>query len=295
MSDVRRPIDPFVRKERIAEGWDSMAEKWDAWTPQIDEWFGPASTVLFDMLELKAGNRVLELAAGSGGLTLRLARAVGPEGRVVATDIGPNMVKLLARNVRAAGFSNVLARVMDGETPDISWASMDAIVCRQGFMFFVEPSTALERLFRVLRPTGRIGLTVFSSPERNGFMAVPLAILSRWGKPDAPPSPAPGGPGPFSLSAPGRLEEMLTRAGFVDVKSRTVSSPLRLRTGGELLRFLHDILDDVVADLPVAEQERAWAAVGRATATYAGADSAGAPGELLVVSGRRPAGAARPS
>jgi len=288
MSEARGPHDPTGRKERISEGWDSIAEKWESWAPVVNDWFAPATAALLEMVELKTGERILELAAGTGGLTVPLARTVGPNGRVVATDIGPNMVKLLARNARAAGVSNVLARVMDGENPDVPWASMDVVVCRQGFMFFADPAAALIRLIRILRPSGRVGLTVFSTPARNGFMAVPLSILSRWGKPEGAPGPSPGGPGPFSLSQPGRLEEMLVRAGFRDVKSRLVPSPLRMRTNEELLRFHRDLLDDLVADLPPEEQERAWAAVAEATRQFAGAGTAGAPCELLVISGHRP-------
>lgn len=293
MSETRGPFDPAARKERISEGWDSIAEKWDSWAPVVNEWFAPATAVLLDLVELKSGERVLELAAGTGGLTVQLARTVGPDGRVVATDIGPNMVKLLARKARAAGFANVLARVMDGESPDLTWASMDVVVCRQGFMFFADPAAALERLFRILRPSGRIGLTVFSTPARNGFMAVPLSILSRWGKPESDPGPPPSGPGPFSISKPGQLEEMLVRAGFIDVRSRMVPSPLRMRTNEELLRFHRDLLGGLVADLAPAEQERAWGAVAEATRQYTGADSVEAPCELLVVSGRRPPSPAR--
>jgi len=288
MTDVRGPSDPAARKERISEGWDAMAEKWDSWAPIVDAWFAPATRILLERLCLKAGDRVLELAAGSGGLTLHLARAVGPEGRIIATDSGPNMVKLAARNIRAAGLSNVVARVMDGEDPDVAWASMDAVACRQGFMFFADPTGALGRLFRILRPGGRIGLTVFSTPERNGFMAVPLSILSRWRRPDGSTGPASEGPGPFSLSAPGLLESMLRSTGYTEVEARAVRSPLRLSSVDELLRFDDDILGDLVADLPPAAQKEAWRAVAEASAEYVGPHSQGAPCELLVVSGRRP-------
>jgi ubiquinone/menaquinone biosynthesis C-methylase UbiE len=288
MSEDRGPFEAAARKERISEGWDALAEKWDSWAPVVDAWFAPATQALLEMVRLKPGDRVLELAAGSGGLTLHLARVVGPDGRVIATDVGPNMVKLAARNARAAGLSNVVARVMDGENPDVSWASMDAVVCRQGFMFFTEPGDALKRLILTLRPGGSVGLTVFSTPARNGFMATALSILSRWSRPLGAPAPSSGGPGPFSLGEPGMLELMVRAAGFVDVESRAVSSPLRLPTQDDLLRFYHDILGDLVEDLPAEVQQQAWSEVARASKAYTGPESDGAPCEILVVSGRRP-------
>lgn len=286
----RHSMDAAARKEQISEHWDSVAEKWDAWGPVVDRWFAPATSVLLAMLDLKPRDRVLELASGSGGLTLHLARAIGSEGRVVATDVGPNMVKLAARNARAVGLSNVVARVMDGENPDVTWASMDAVACRQGLMFFADPAGALGRLYKVLRPGGRIGLTVFSTPDRNGFLANPIAILSRWAYPEIDPPATADGPGPFSLSKPGLLESIVREAGFVDVQSQRVSAPLRLPTVDELVRFDREILGDPLGDRPAEVQRAAWSEIARASSAYAGPGSDGAPCELLVVGARRPVG-----
>jgi ubiquinone/menaquinone biosynthesis C-methylase UbiE len=288
MSEDRGPFEAAARKERISEGWDALAEKWDSWAPVVDTWFDPATKALLEMVRLKPGDHVLELAAGSGGLTLHLARVVGVEGRVIATDVGPNMVKLTARNARAAGLSNVVARVMDGETPDVSWASMDVVVCRQGFMFFSDPGAALQRLILTLRPGGSLGLTVFSTPVRNGFMATALSILTRWSRPPGAPAPPSEGPGPFSLGESGMLESMMQATGFVEVECHAVSSPLRLPSLEDLLRFYHDILGDLVEDLPTEVQQQAWNEVGRACQSYVGPGSDGAPCEILIVSGRRP-------
>jgi ubiquinone/menaquinone biosynthesis C-methylase UbiE len=292
MSDARSPTVYAARKEQIGDYWDDIAEKWDAWGPIVDAWFAPVTAALLASLRLKPGDRVLELAAGSGGLTIHLARAVGPEGRVLATDVGANMVKLAARNIRAAGLSNVVARVMDGETPDVAWASMDAVACRQGLMFFADPASALERFFRILRPGGRLGVSVFTMPERNGFIITPHSILTRWSEPqpDFSSNPTPNGPGAFSLSEPGLLESMFKRAGFSEVVSRAISMPLRLPSLEELLRFDREILGNPVADKSPDTQQKAWREVAQASSSYVGASSEGAPAELLVVSGRRPVG-----
>jgi ubiquinone/menaquinone biosynthesis C-methylase UbiE len=289
MPAEREVTEAEHRKAEIGEHWDTIAEKWDAWGPFVDQWFGPATVTLLDMLHISPGERVLELAAGSGGFTRHLAHAVGPEGRVLATDLGPNMVKLAARNLRAAGVSNVVTRVMDGENPDLSWASMDVVVSRQGVMFFADPGGAFERLIRVLRPGGRIGVTVFSAPERNGFITTPMGILSRWSSPDGVEASPVGGPGPFALSAPGLLESLFQRAGFVGVESRTVPLPLRLSSVEELLRFDREILGDPLSEKTPDVQKAAWRAVADASSGYVGPGSTGAPCEFLVVTGKRPA------
>lgn len=282
------PFDPEGRAERIRDGWDALAETWDSWSAVVEEWFAPATTALLERLALARGARVLELAAGSGGFTRHLARAVGSEGRVIATDSGPNMVKLLARHARDAGYANVSARVMNAEHPDVNWASMDAIACRQAFMFFGDPQGALRELYRVLRPGGRIGFTVFSGPERNEFMARSLAVLAQWGRPTPTPPTRPDGPGPFSLGSPGRVESMLRDAGFQEVTTQLVPCPLRLPSAGELVRFDRDMMGDLVEDLPADVRESAWEKIEVMCRQYVGEASSGAPAELIVAGGTRP-------
>jgi SAM-dependent methyltransferase len=276
-------------------GWDNVAEKWDAWSPFTDAMFGAGTTALLEMLELRPGEKVLELAAGSGGLTLHLARAVGPQGNVLATDLGPKLLQLAARNARAAGLTNVTTRVMDGQSPDLPPASVDAVACRQGLMLFPEPSSALHRLIRVIRPSGRIGVTVFSSPDRNGFVSTPVSALKRWAKPPDDSTPPSHRPGPFSLGKPGQLEGLLVGAGFEDVRSRLAASSIRPASGEELMRFYREVLSGLVSDVPEPEREEAWEGIARAIAKYAAPDSNGIPCELLVVTARKPSGVVSPS
>lgn len=294
MSDEPGPTDLLDLKRQITDGWDALAERWDSWAPLVEAWLARPTAALIDMVQLTSGARVLELAAGSGGLTLHLARTVGPNGKILATDSGPNMVKLAARNALAAGLSNVRVRVMDGEAPDVAWASMDAVVCRQAFMFFADPGGTLERIFRVLRPGGRVGLTVFSVPEANGFVTIPVTVLSRWAHPERSdrPSPipvsTPSGPGPFSLAAPGRLESILRGAGFAEIAVQAVRCPLRPASLDELIRFDRDIFGDIVANLSPEIQAAAWHQLSETLRRYMAPGSPGVPCELLVAAGRRP-------
>ena len=275
-------------KESIVDTWDTRADQWDSWSPITDAWFAPATEMLLRHLALRPGDAVLELAAGTGGLTKHLARAVGAKGSVVATDSGPNMVALAERNARKDGLSMVSTRVMDGEHPDLPSESVDAVACRQGVMFFEQPAVAFQRLREVLRPGGRIGVTVFSTPDRNAFLSMPIQILSRWADPEgAAPPPPPGAPGPFALGKPGRIQSFLHEARFEGIRVESVASPLRMPSLDELMRFYHETLRDVVQALPPARQQEAWDDVARAVSGFIGPASSGAPCEILVASGRR--------
>ena len=287
MPEARDPSLARKPETPVAEGWDPVAERWDAWSKVTDELFSPATMSLLEMLDLKPGERVLELAAGSGGLTLHLARAVGGKGDVLATDLGPKMLQLAAHNARVAGLSNVSTRVMDGENPDLPDNSVDAAACRQGLMLFPHPLAALEGLFRIVQPGGRVAVSVFTTPERNGFLMTPMGALARWSKPEN--DKAADGPGPFSLGAPGKLEGLFLRAGYRDVRSRIASSSFRAASTDDFVRFYREVLPGLAADVPEGEREEAWASVAAAVAKYAQAGGGGAPCELLIVSGHKPA------
>ncbi len=105
---------------------------------------------------------------------------------------------------------------------------------RVGLIYFPDRARALAGIHHVLRPGGRVAAVTYSTPDRNGFFAVPVGIIrARAGL----PAPVPGQPGPFSLGGPGVLEEALAAAGFTDVEVRTVPSPLRLGSAAECVRF----------------------------------------------------------
>jgi SAM-dependent methyltransferase len=278
----------------IVESWNSRAEEWDAWTPITDVWFADVTQWLIERLELRPGDTVLELGAGTGGLTKRILGSTGGGVRVVVTDSGARMIERAARNLAAEGLENFTIRVMDGGEPNLPAASVDAIACRQGFMFFEHPDAALKRLLVCLRPGGRIALSVFSTPDRNPFLSVPIGILSRWADLDGKKAPPPtGAPGPFSLGKPGRLEGLLTETGFDHARVESIPSPLSMPSLDDLLRFYQETLGELVEDLSVELRTKAWAEVAAATEPYVAPGSRGAPCEILVASGRRPGSPAR--
>jgi len=286
---VPTPSDPAMQKAAIVESWNTVAPQWDEWTPVVDAWFAPATACMMDALGLRPGASVLELAAGSGGFTRYLAEAVGPGGRVVATDSGPEMVRLAARNAARSGWTQVEARVMDGEAPDVPADSFDALACRQAFMFFADPARALARLRGTLRPEGRAVVSVFSEPERNAVIAMPMEVLAKFTAAPGAPSPARGGPGPFSLGDPGKLEQMFRGAGFSDVRTERVPCPLRMPSATDLVRFLREIVLGKLEELPAEDRARAVRELTERAALFVDPRGPGGPCELLVVSGRRPA------
>ena len=192
-------FDPVRYKTTTRDQWDAAAQAWHDWAPTLQQWLGPATELMLDMTGVKAGSRVLDVAAGAGDQTLHAARRVGPNGSVLATDISPAILQFAERNARSMGFNNVQTQVADGENIDFK-GEFDAIISRVGLIYFPDQQKALKGMLRALKPKGRVGAIVYSTADRNQFFSIPVSIIRR--RANLPP-PAPGQPGPFSLGATG--------------------------------------------------------------------------------------------
>jgi ubiquinone/menaquinone biosynthesis C-methylase UbiE len=110
-----------------------------------------------EALGIGPGSRVADIGAGSGLLTIHLARAVAPNGRVVATDIDGAVLDLLAQRLKAAGLQDVVERrVVGAETPGLEAGSYDAILLAEVDHYFTDPAAWLHEASLALKPGGRI-------------------------------------------------------------------------------------------------------------------------------------------
>ena len=244
---------------------------------------------MLDDVRIAEGSRVLDVAAGAGGQSLEAARRVGPAGHVLATDISPTILEYAATAAAAAGLGNVATLEADGEDLGrVADASFDAAISRVGLIYFPDQHGALTEICRTLRPGGRLSSIVYSTPDRNGFFALPVGIIRRIA---GLPAPGPGMPGPFSLGAPGVAAAAYERAGLVDVTVTVVPSPVRLPSAAECVRFERDsfgALHQMLSGVTALERDAAWQEIEETLRQFEGPDGFTGPCEMLVVSGTRP-------
>jgi tRNA A58 N-methylase Trm61 len=108
-------------------------------------------------LAIKPGSRVADVGASSGLLTVHLARAVSPSGRVIATDIDSSVLDLLAARLEANGLSSVVERrVVAADTPGLEPNTYDAILLAEVDHYFPDPVAWLKSATAALKPGGRI-------------------------------------------------------------------------------------------------------------------------------------------
>jgi SAM-dependent methyltransferase len=286
---VQTAFDPVAFKQTTRRQWQEAAEAWHRWGGFIGEWLGEATETMIEMAGIGLGSRVLDVAAGAGEQSLRIARRVSPAGRVLATDIAPDLLARAAADAAAEGLGQVETAELDGEAVDtLEPGSFDAVVSRVGLIYFPDRQRALRGMWAALRPGGRVSAVVYSTPEANGFFSVPVGIIRSRAQ---LPAPAPGQPGPFSLGQPGVLADALTTAGFVDVEVRTVPSPVLLPSARDCVRFQREsfgALHQMMAGLPPEEREGVWREVEEALTRFDGAGGFVGPCEMLVGAGTRP-------
>jgi SAM-dependent methyltransferase len=240
---------------------------------------------MLDMAAIEPGHRVLDVAAGAGDQTLQAATRVGAEGRVLATDISPNILAFAEENARKAGLGNVETKVLDGEELDVPQGAFDAVISRVGLIYFPDQQKALAGMKRALKPGGRVAAIVYSTAENNKFFSIPVSIIRR--RANLPP-PLPGQPGPFSLGGAGVLEETFRKAGFRDVHSRTIPAPVRTKTAAECVRFEKEsfgALHQMLAGLDEAGREAAWREIEQELGAFEGKAGFEGPCEMVVAVG----------
>jgi SAM-dependent methyltransferase len=183
----------------------------------------------------------------------------------------------------ALGLSNVEFRVLNAEWIDLPVASIDAVLCRWGYMLMADPLAALIETRRVLRPGGRVALAVWDAIDENPWALLPgLELRER----HLTEPPTPGTPGPFMMGSSKLVRELLEQAGFGDLRIEALDLRRRHASFEEFWDSTLDLsraVHDVVLDRPEPEIAEIRAAVAERFEDCTAADgSLDIPGRTLV-------------
>ncbi len=251
------------------ETWEAMAAGWERRRAQLADALTPVRTWLVSRLAPQPGDTVLELAAGPGDTGFAAAVLVGEAGRLISSDFSPEMVEVARRRGAELGLENVDYRVIDAERIDLDVASVDGVLCQSAFMLVADPAAALSETRRVLRPGGRLAMSVWDTPERNPWASVGGRILVERG---LLPSPEPGAPGVFSMASEERTRALLGDAGFTDVHTDEVPIRYAFSDVDDYERWVSDLSGSfamVLRGLPAGELEALKADLRTAFEPYA--------------------------
>lgn len=273
-------------RKMVHAAWASVAPKWREHADAGEERVAAITHALLDRIDLQPGDHVLELACGPGGAGLAAAERVGPTGEVVLTDVAEEMVAIAADRATARGLTNVRTATRDLEAIDEPDASFDAVLCREGLMFAVEPQRAVREIKRVLQPQGRLAISVWGPKSENPWLGLVFDAVSAETGFSIPP---PGSPGPFSLADPVQVEALFASA-FADVTVERVDAPLRspsFEAWWARTSALAGPLATILAQLPDTTLDSLTNRLRECVRPYTTTDGLELPGVALLVSARR--------
>lgn len=206
-----------------APSTEQIREAWDAVATGFDEFVTPKSVTMgeeaLSRVDLRPGIRFLDVAAGTGALSIPAARRGA---HVLATDIAPTMIERLKARARAEGLSNLEGVVMNGVALDFDDDTFDVVASQNGVSLFPDLEAGLNQLVRVTRPGGRVLIVALGSPRKAEFLTFFMAAM-RVAVPGFAPPPMDPPPLPFQLADPATLHRKLIEAALVDVSVESVT------------------------------------------------------------------------
>ena len=205
--------------------WAAVAPGWAAHADFIDDRGAAVTEALLGATMPQPGERVLELACGPGGPGFAAAPLVGPDGDVVVSDVAAEMTSIAAVRARSLGLDRVRTRDLDLEQIDEPDASFDVVLCREGLMLVADPARATAEIHRVLRPGGRVALTVWGPRERNPWLGVVFDVVGAQLGLDA--AAAGDAPPVLLCQTAGHLAGLLAQGGLDDVAVDELTTPYR--------------------------------------------------------------------
>jgi SAM-dependent methyltransferase len=220
------------------EQWDTVAPGWERRRPYFWDVSRAIGTKLVDALAPRAGETILELAAGPGDTGFVAAARLETGGRLISTDVSAEMVATARRRGGELGLDNVDYRVVDAQVIDLPDGSVDGVLCRFGYMLVPEPARAFAETHRVLRGGGRVSFAVWGESAANPWgSAAGRALLEL----ELIEKPGPDAPGPFRLGDPHRLREIVGTAGFEEPEIEDVPLTWRYESFDEYWEITTDL------------------------------------------------------
>ena len=166
------------------------------------------------------GERVLDVACGTGAPSLKVACAVEATGRVVATDLSEEPLKIAAERAKERGLTNIRFERADVHELPYSEGEFDLITCRYGAMFFRDLPRALREMRRVLRPGGRVAFAAWGAFDQPYFQTTVQVVMRHTGA-----KIPPGATAMFKFARSGTLARVLSEAGFADAGDEVRTVP----------------------------------------------------------------------
>jgi SAM-dependent methyltransferase len=280
----------MTEDRNVLAEWRESAPYWEKHATTVRRLFTPISAALIRTARIGAGQRVLDVAGGTGEPSLEIAGVVAPEGGVVCTDVVAEMVAAAARLARERAIHNITFKQCAADSLPFDDDAFDAAVSRLGAMFFNDVLASLREMLRVVKPAGVIALAVWSDRTLNPFFSIVTEVMERY-LPSPPEDP--DAPGAFRFAERGKLARALEEAGAVNVQERVLDFRIEAAlTPAEFWQLRSEISDSLrakVARLTADQLAQVVREVEQRLEAFFNEGRLSMPAQVMIISGNKSA------
>lgn len=162
-------MEPALQRRVQRYGWDKASVNYqNLWQEQLR----PAQDMLLDFANIQPGEKIIDIACGTGLVSFRALDATGENGFVLGADISDKMIEIANEAAKQNNKQNIQFERMDAEELKIGNDEYDAAVCALGLMYVPDPVKALKEMHRVLKPGGRCAVAVWGKRSHCGWAEI---------------------------------------------------------------------------------------------------------------------------
>lgn len=269
-------MEPALQRRVQRYGWDKASGYYESyWQKQLY----PAQQKLLELANIQKGDKIIDIACGTGLVSFPAAEFTGEKGSVLANDISDKMVAMGIDIARERNVSNISFRRMDAEELSVEDNSFDIALCALGLMYFPDPLKAIREMHRVLTKSGHAVVAVWGQRKNCGWAEV-FEIVDRRVTSEVCPMF-------YNLGNEGTLKQYLAAGGFQNISVERINTLLHYNTdeeacgaaflGGPVALAFSKFSDDVKKEVYIEYLE--------SIKSYKGSDGYHVPGEFVVAIG----------
>ena len=266
------------------DAWDKSSVGWKKWDSTVMAFLRPMSNEMIQMMNIADDDNILDVATGTGEPGLTIASML-KNGKVTGTDLSDKMLEVANENAVKRGITNFETICCDVSSLPFKNDTYNAISCRLGFNLFPDMKLALQEMIRTLKTGGQIVASVWSTPEKNFWVANSMGtMISRL---QLNP-PAHGAPGIWRCSQPGFMVDLFREAGLKNIREREVAGKLFCETYETYWNFITETVSPVAffkADETIKRQIKEEV-IGRVKAKYTNGNIS-LDSSAIIISGQK--------
>ena len=232
-------------REEQKQVWNKVSTGWQKWDQFIMQFLRPVGEAIIERLEIKEDDMVLDIAAGTGEPGLTIA-AIARKGNLTGTDLAEEMLRIAVANAAAKGLKNYSTKAADVSQLPFDDNTFTKISCRMGFMFFPDMQVAANEMYRVLKPGGRMAISVWGAPDKNFWYTAMIDVVNKYI--ELPQLPT-GAPGMFRCSKAGLMTDIFANSGFKHLGEQELTGKVDFIDADTYWQNRTDVSESVIAAL----------------------------------------------